>query len=146
MNLAMMVLLNTSIILEDPFDNQGLDGIYIDEPLSECEQMINMDEDHELEMAVSESLNAGLPVTTMMQPLAEEPSANDSQLLGDIESGRVTARSSKGKDLVKSHEVNVHVEDSRSVGADDLSQIEAGSVREGHNQSMESDKSELGLG
>ncbi len=32
-------MLNVSIALEDPWDNQGLDGIYIDESLFEAEQV-----------------------------------------------------------------------------------------------------------
>lgn len=35
----MVGLLNVSLALEDPFDNQGLDGIYIDEALFEAEQV-----------------------------------------------------------------------------------------------------------
>ena len=38
-NLALVGLLNVSLALEDPFDNQGLDGIYIDEALFEAEQV-----------------------------------------------------------------------------------------------------------
>jgi hypothetical protein len=70
MNLAALVLMNASIALEDPFDNQGLDGIYIDEPLSECEATINMDEDNELELAVHESLAGAAPA--VMTSLTEE--------------------------------------------------------------------------
>ena len=36
---ALVSLLNVSIALEDPWDNQGLDGIYIDESLFEAEQV-----------------------------------------------------------------------------------------------------------
>lgn len=39
LNLSLVGLLNVSIALEDPFDNQGLDGIYIDEALFEAEQV-----------------------------------------------------------------------------------------------------------
>ena len=31
--------MNVSLALEDPFDNQGLDGIYVDEALFEAEQV-----------------------------------------------------------------------------------------------------------
>lgn len=48
LNLALVGLLNVSLALEDPFDNQGLDGIYVDEALFEAEQAIAMDEDAEL--------------------------------------------------------------------------------------------------
>ena len=37
--LALVVLLNAAISLEDPFDNVGLDGIYIDEALSDVQQV-----------------------------------------------------------------------------------------------------------
>lgn len=39
LNLALVGLLNVSLALEDPFDNQGLDGIYVDEALFEAEQV-----------------------------------------------------------------------------------------------------------
>ena len=39
LNLAVVGLLNVSLALEDPFDNQGLDGIYVDEALFEAEQV-----------------------------------------------------------------------------------------------------------
>ena len=39
LNLAFVGLLNVSLALEDPFDNQGLDGIYVDEALFEAEQV-----------------------------------------------------------------------------------------------------------
>ncbi|KAK9810038.1 hypothetical protein WJX72_003856 [[Myrmecia] bisecta] len=48
LDLAMVGLLNVSLALEDPFDNQGLDGVYVDEALFEAEQAIAMDEDAEL--------------------------------------------------------------------------------------------------
>lgn len=48
--------MNASITMEDPFDGRGVDNIYIDEPLSECEHVILMDEDAELETAVQEFL------------------------------------------------------------------------------------------
>lgn len=41
LNLAFVGLLNVSLALEDPFDNQGLDGIYVDEALFEAEQVCN---------------------------------------------------------------------------------------------------------
>ncbi len=37
--LALVVLLNAAISLEDPFDNVGLDGIYIDEAWSDVQQV-----------------------------------------------------------------------------------------------------------
>lgn len=40
LNLALVGLLNVSLALEDPFDNQGLDGIYVDEALFEAEQVL----------------------------------------------------------------------------------------------------------
>ncbi len=39
MNLATVAVLHTAMALEDPFDNQGLDGIYVDEALFEAEQV-----------------------------------------------------------------------------------------------------------
>ncbi len=39
LNLATVGVLHTAIALEDPFDNQGLDGIYVDEALFEAEQV-----------------------------------------------------------------------------------------------------------
>lgn len=41
MNLATVAVLHTAMALEDPFDNQGLDGIYVDEALFEAEQVIS---------------------------------------------------------------------------------------------------------
>lgn len=38
----MLAILNVSIALEDPFDNYGLDGIFLDEQLYEVEQAIAM--------------------------------------------------------------------------------------------------------
>ncbi|CAL8461728.1 g1259 [Coccomyxa elongata] len=40
MNLATVGVLHTAMALEDPFDNQGLDGVYVDESLYEAEQAI----------------------------------------------------------------------------------------------------------
>ena len=37
--LALVVLLNAAVSLEDPFDNVGLDGIYIDEAWSDVQQV-----------------------------------------------------------------------------------------------------------
>ena len=37
--LALVTLLNAAMALEDPFDNMGLDGIYLDEALYEVEQV-----------------------------------------------------------------------------------------------------------
>lgn len=37
--LALVTLLNAAMALEDPFDNLGLDGIYLDEALYEVEQV-----------------------------------------------------------------------------------------------------------
>ena len=42
MNLATVAVLHTAMALEDPFDNQGLDGIYIDEALFEAEQVMHL--------------------------------------------------------------------------------------------------------
>ena len=39
MNLATVAVLHTAMALEDPFDNQGLDGTYVDEALFEAEQV-----------------------------------------------------------------------------------------------------------
>jgi hypothetical protein len=39
MNLATVGVLHVAMALEDPFDNQGLDGIYVDEALFEAEQV-----------------------------------------------------------------------------------------------------------
>ncbi len=39
MNLATVAVLHTAMAMEDPFDNQGLDGIYVDEALFEAEQV-----------------------------------------------------------------------------------------------------------
>ncbi len=39
MNLATVGVLHTAMALEDPFDNQGLDGVYVDESLYEAEQV-----------------------------------------------------------------------------------------------------------
>lgn len=39
LSIALLGLLNLSLALEDPFDNQGMDGIYIDEALYEVEQV-----------------------------------------------------------------------------------------------------------
>jgi hypothetical protein len=39
MNLGTVGVLQAAIALEDPFDNQGLDGIYVDESLYEAEQV-----------------------------------------------------------------------------------------------------------
>jgi hypothetical protein len=38
MNLAAVGVLHVAAALEDPFDNQGLDGIYVDEALFEAQQ------------------------------------------------------------------------------------------------------------
>ncbi|CAL5222534.1 g4909 [Coccomyxa viridis] len=45
MNLATVAVLHTAMALEDPFDNQGLDGIYVDEALFEAEQAIQLTEE-----------------------------------------------------------------------------------------------------
>ncbi|KAK9909154.1 hypothetical protein WJX75_007936 [Coccomyxa subellipsoidea] len=45
MNLGTVGVLQAAIALEDPFDNQGLDGIYVDESLYEAEQAILFTED-----------------------------------------------------------------------------------------------------
>jgi hypothetical protein len=42
MNLATIAVLHTAMALEDPFDNQGLDGIYVDEALFEAEQVVHL--------------------------------------------------------------------------------------------------------
>lgn len=39
--IALVGVLNLSLSLEDPFDNTGMDGIYIDEALFEVEQVSN---------------------------------------------------------------------------------------------------------
>ena len=39
--LALVTLLNAAMALEDPFDNMGLDGIYLDEALYEVEQVLS---------------------------------------------------------------------------------------------------------
>ena len=36
----MVGVLHVAMALEDPFDNQGLDGIYVDEALFEAEQVL----------------------------------------------------------------------------------------------------------
>uniref|UniRef100_A0A061RDF7 Uncharacterized protein n=1 Tax=Tetraselmis sp. GSL018 TaxID=582737 RepID=A0A061RDF7_9CHLO len=105
MNFASLALLNTAISMEDPFDNQGLDGVYIDEPLSECEQTVYMDEDNELELAVHESMGGALG-TGLMQPLQEE----DQRAIEAQEAFSKEEAASKESKL--SHEaVNVYVED-----------------------------------
>ena len=38
MNLAPVGVLHVAVALEDPFDNQGLDGIFVDEALFEAQQ------------------------------------------------------------------------------------------------------------
>lgn len=68
LNLAFVGLLNVSLALEDPFDNQGLDGIYVDEALFEAEQAIAMDEDAEL-AGLSEHMgakNGAIPAGAML--------------------------------------------------------------------------------
>lgn len=42
MNLVTVAVLHTAMALEDPFDNQGLDGIYVDEALFEAEQVVHL--------------------------------------------------------------------------------------------------------
>lgn len=37
--IAAVGVLNVTLALEDPFDNRGMDGIFIDEPLYEIEQV-----------------------------------------------------------------------------------------------------------
>eukprot|EP00873_Tetraselmis_striata_P018370 jgi/Tetstr1/438634/TSEL_027185.t1 len=157
MNFAMLALLTSTINMEDPFDNQGLDGIYIDEPLSECEQTINMDEDHELEMAVNESLGGALGAS-MMHPLPQGAAFRQSN-----ESGYAKTEPAKvggAKTVLRSHEVvDVHVEDrSHDATADqEGGDIEAARdasenandqsiVSAQGNQSDKSEQDHLGLG
>ncbi|KAK9846324.1 hypothetical protein WJX81_001504 [Elliptochloris bilobata] len=48
LNLAIIGVLHCAMGLEDPFDNLGLDGIYIDEAVFDIEQAMKTDEDAEL--------------------------------------------------------------------------------------------------
>ncbi|KAK9868722.1 hypothetical protein WJX84_001115 [Apatococcus fuscideae] len=57
--LALVTLLNAAMALEDPFDNLGLDGIYLDEALYEVEQAMLMDEDTEIQSGALVISHAG---------------------------------------------------------------------------------------
>lgn len=147
MNLSMLALLNSTISMEDPFDNQGLDGIYIDEPLSECEQTINMDEDHELEMAVNESLGGALTASTM-RPLPEHnPYAASAEV---ATYGRESSKMGGAKNVLRSHEVvDVHVEAERDVESGRGAPLDQSGVSAHDTSDHQSEKSEqdhLGLG
>lgn len=48
LNAFLVAMLNVAIDLEDPFDNQGLDIIYIDEPFNEMQQNMYLDIDAEM--------------------------------------------------------------------------------------------------
>jgi len=153
MNLAMLALLNASIILEDPFDNQGLDGIYIDEPLSECEQMINMDEDHELELAVHESLGGALGTSLMKSTALPDdsrpPTVPHTPHTQSQDYNEMFKSQAKASEIVSHEVVDVHVEDPAASGS------QYGQPSHKHNfsgvsveaQNMSgSDHSDLGLG
>ncbi|KAK9835743.1 hypothetical protein WJX74_007217 [Apatococcus lobatus] len=62
--LALVTLLNAAMALEDPFDNLGLDGIYLDEALYEVEQAMLMNEDMELRKGQPAHGHAGGGATT----------------------------------------------------------------------------------
>jgi hypothetical protein len=49
--LALAALLNAAVALEDPFNNSGLDGIYVDEAFSDLRQAMLLTDDDELEMS-----------------------------------------------------------------------------------------------